>query len=177
MQCSALTRHPARSLGNCGHLLPASVASRHVGIIAGRIGAVIPVSRRRIGNRRRDRGRWRRQIGVGIRINRFRIPVPVESDNPPPALAPAMRAMEPAAAAPDGEIIAMKAVYVAMPRCHAQMACSVLASVLGHSRQTECGDQGQGANRKVKCSHDHALLAAKIATASLDVRSRSCAPV
>src|SRR5512137_1499173 len=78
-------------------------AYRHIGVIAGRAVAVI-IDLRRPGDRRRRRDdRW--QVGVGIGVNRLRVVIPGRTDDPPPAVAAAMRAVDPASAPPVLEIV------------------------------------------------------------------------
>jgi len=93
---------------------PVASATRHIGIIAGRIVAVIPELRRqgRWRQRHPDRRRLKR---IGIGIDRRRIKIPDRPDHPPPAEATAMAPVKPVAAAPLAIIALMEMTDIAMP--------------------------------------------------------------
>jgi hypothetical protein len=98
--------------------LPAAGTLRDIGVIALRLGTVIPAGCLGLGGGCLGRGclddHWRR-IRIGIRIDRCRIPVPAPIHDPPPAEAAVMVSMHPVLTALEVYIVLVKTLDMAVP--------------------------------------------------------------
>src|SRR6185369_14518410 len=135
--------------------LPGHGALRHVRVVALRIAAVIPVMRR-TGLRPQHHGGRLKWIGIGI--HRRRIEVPDPAHHPPPAEAPVVAVVYPAAAAPQFQVVLVEAMNVARPEAMAHLVLAMAAllrlrRVLHQRRETEQREPASGVHGRFYGRH------------------------